>query len=67
MLPRVSLTAGDRTVPVLRKDFVVDPYQIVEARAHGADAVLLIVAALDDATLRRAPGYRSGLGNGRAR
>jgi indole-3-glycerol phosphate synthase len=49
-------------LPVLRKDFIIDRYQVVEARAAGADAVLLIAAALDDATLRALAAEAARLG-----
>ena len=52
------------TVPVLRKDFVIDAIQIDESRAIGADAVLLIVAALDDERLHDLHAYASELGLG---
>lgn len=49
-------------VPLLRKDFVISPYQVLEARAHGADVVLLIVAALDQDTLVSLHERVTGLG-----
>ena len=50
------------TLPVLRKDFTVDPYQVYEARALGADCILLIVAALDDGQLVDLSGLAMQLG-----
>ncbi|MDO4411942.1 indole-3-glycerol phosphate synthase TrpC [Cutibacterium sp.] len=49
-------------IPVLRKDFVVTEYQVLEARAHGADLVLLIVAVLSDEDLRHLYDLASELG-----
>jgi len=52
-LAHLTAVRGAVSVPLLRKDFIVDEYQLLETRACGADAVLLIVAALDQAALVR--------------
>jgi indole-3-glycerol phosphate synthase len=49
-------------LPVLRKDFMVDPYQVYEARALGADCILLIVAALEQAAMRELEALANELG-----
>lgn len=54
--------SSEPKIGVLRKDFIIDSYQIDEARAYGASCILLIVAALDDGLLRNLLDYASGLG-----
>jgi indole-3-glycerol phosphate synthase len=51
-LEDLQAVSGAVDIPVLRKDFISTPYQIIEARASGADWVLLIMAGLDDASIR---------------
>lgn len=50
------------SIPLLRKDFIANEYQLLEARAHGADIALLIVAGLDQATLARLYSFTMQLG-----
>jgi indole-3-glycerol phosphate synthase len=49
-------------LPVLRKDFILDPYQVIESRVLGADCILLIMAALDDGTARELAAAATDLG-----
>lgn len=58
------LTAVKKAVniPVLRKDFMIDEYQVIEAKAMGADMILLIAACLDPATLRNLAMFAKSLG-----
>jgi indole-3-glycerol phosphate synthase len=51
-LEDLRVARGAATLPIIRKDFIVDPYQLYEAAVYGADAVLLIVRALSDRELR---------------
>ncbi len=52
-LANLAEASAATDLPCLRKDFIIDEFQITEARAHHADAILLILAALDDETFRR--------------
>jgi indole-3-glycerol phosphate synthase len=52
-LPDLAEARAAVTIPVLRKDFIIDEVQVIEAAAHGADAILLIAAILDAAEMRR--------------
>ena len=53
---------GERNVPLLRKDFLFDLYQVYESRAYGADAILLIAAIIDNAQLKEMLALAHGLG-----
>ncbi len=64
IMDRVGKELGETRPPLLRKDFIFDPYQIYEARAHGADALLLIVAALKPSQVTELASLTRSLGMG---
>lgn len=61
---QVAKKASGQHIPILRKDFIVDAYQVWQARAYGADALLLIMAALTDAKARELHDLARELGLG---
>ncbi len=56
------VAARGNTVPILRKDFIIDEYQVLEARAIGADVILLIAACLSPTEVEQLAGFARGLG-----
>lgn len=58
----LSVARNNNDCPILRKDFTVDEYQVIEAKAIGADVILLIAAALDPAVSRKLTGVAHSLG-----
>ena len=61
-LKGIRAAVADKKIPLLRKDFITDPYQVYESRANGADAILLIVAILTAGKLKNLLGLSHKLG-----